>query len=104
MDLRIYRASTRYVYVPFTSTTDPSSLVVWIAVKPLGVPAEQADLKVAQWVPGETWTGGVRNARLLIGPTSTFGALTPGLYRMYGALDDNPEDPFEPTPNCLRIT
>lgn len=103
MDLRIYRASTRYVHVPFTSNADPSTLTVWIAVKPIGTPAVLGDLKVAQWLPGETWSG-TRTARLLIGPTSTFGALTPGLYRMYGALDDNPEDPFEPTPNCLRIT
>lgn len=101
-DLRIYYQDTRYIYLPYTSATDPSALPVKIAIKPRGMSALTADLKTAQWVPGETWNG-TRNARLLIGPTSSFGALTAGTYNMYLAVDDNPEDPFEPAPNYLVI-
>ena len=101
-DLRVYFQDKRYIHLPYSSTTDPSALAVKMAVKPRGTPALPADLVTAEWVPGETWNG-TRNMRLLIGPGSSFGALTPGTYRMYGAVDGDPEDPFEPAPNFLVI-
>lgn len=103
-DLRIYFQTKRYIHLPYRSATDPSALPVKMAVKPKGTPALAADLVAAEWVPGETWTAATgRNMRLLIGPGSTFGPLTPGIYCVYGAVDDNPEDPFEPAPNYLVI-
>lgn len=102
-DLRVYFQDKKYVHLPYSSATDPSSLPVKMAIKPHGSPALPADLVAAEWVPGETWSAGWRNMRLLIGPGSTFGALTPGIYCMYGAVDGDPEDPFEPAPNYLVI-
>lgn len=102
-DLRMYFQDTDYIELPWTSADDPSALPVKVAIKPRGTPALQADLVTAQWVPGETWTNGVRNLRLLVGPTSDFGALDVGVYVIYVAVDDNPEDPFKPAPNYLVI-
>lgn len=102
-DLRLYTQTKVYVHLPYSSTTDPSALPVKMAIKPRGTPALIADLVTAEWVPGESWSGGKRNMRLLVGPGSTFGPLTPGIYCMYGAVDDNPEDPFEPAPNYLVV-
>lgn len=104
MDLRIYYQDKKYIFLPYYSTSDPSALPVKMAIKPKGTPALPVDLVAAEWVPGETWSATAgRNMRLLIGPGSTFGALTPGIYCMYGAVDDNPEDPFEPASNYLVI-
>lgn len=102
-DVRMYFQDTDYIELPYYSEADPSALVPKIAIKPYGTAALLVDLVIAEWVPGETWTAGRRNARLLIGPTSPFGPLTPGIYRMYLALDDNPEDPFKKAPNQLVI-
>lgn len=102
-DVRMYFQDTDYIELPYYSEADPSALVPKIAIKPHGTAALPADLVAAEWTPDETWTGGRRNARLLIGPTSAFGALTPGIYRMYLSVDDNPEDPFKRAPNHLVI-
>ena len=101
-DVRMYRLSTDYVYVTVRSASDPSDNPVWIAVKPLGTPAGDSDLQVAEWVPGESWSRGVRRARLLIGPESDGGALTPGAYRVYYKSDLDPRVPFEPSSSRLR--
>jgi hypothetical protein len=103
-DVRMYRLSTKYVYAMVPSSTDPSSDPVWMAVKPVGTPAGDSDLIVAEWVPGETWTNGRRRARVLVGPDSDVGALTPGWYRVYYKTDLDPEVPFEPDSYRLVIT
>lgn len=99
----MYYLDTDYIHLPYSSAADPSALPVKVAIKPYGTPAVLDDLVTAEWVPGETWSEGVRNLRLLVGPTSPFGALAPGIYRMYVAVDDNPEDPFKKAPNHLVI-
>lgn len=103
-DVRMYRLSTRYVYATVFSTADPSADPVWMAVKPLGTPAGDSDLLVAEWVPGETWTNGQRRARVLVGPDSDTGQLDPGSYRVYYKTDLDPEVPFEPVDGRLVIT
>jgi hypothetical protein len=103
-DLRMYSQDTDYIELPFKSEADPSALTVKMAITPVDTPAVPADLVTAEWVPGETWTSKVRNVRLLVGPTSPFGSLAPGIYRMYVSVDDNPEDPFKVAPNYLVIT
>lgn len=94
-DVRMYRLSTDWVYATVTSTTDPSAAPVWMAVKPVGIPAGDSDLLVAQWVPGETWTDNKRRARLMVGPESDIGALNPGQYRVWSKTDLDPRVPFE---------
>jgi hypothetical protein len=105
-DHRMYRLSTDWVYATVPSATDPSSAPVWMTVKPLGVPAGNSDLLVAEWVPGETWTFGQRRARLLVGPESDIGPLDPGSYRVYYKtdLDPDPRVPFEAEGYRLVIT
>lgn len=102
-DVRMYRLSTRYVYATVTSSTDPSSDPVWMAVKPVGTPAGDSDLHEAEWVPGETWTNGKRRARLLVGPESDL-ILDPGNYRVYYKTDLDPEVPFERDSYRLVVT
>lgn len=103
-DVRMYRLSTRYVYATVSSATDPSADPVWMAVKPIGTPAGDSDLLVAEWVPGETWTLGQRRARVLVGPESDTGQLDPGPYRVYYKTDLDPEVPFEAVDGRLVIT
>lgn len=103
-DVRMYRLSTDYVYATITSATDPSSSPVWMAVKPFGIPAGDSDLLPAEWVPGETWTNGRRRARLLVGPESDLGPLTPGSYRVWSKTDLDPRVPFADESYRLLIT
>lgn len=103
-DIRMYRLSTRYVYATVTSSADPSTDPVWMAVKPVGTPAGDSDLHEAEWVPGETWVNGKRRAQVMVGPESDIGALTPGSYRVYSKTDLDPEVPFEPESYRLLIT
>ncbi|MDF2969378.1 MAG: hypothetical protein K0Q93_3156 [Nocardioidaceae bacterium] len=100
----MYRLSTDYVYATVKSTTDPSGEPVWMAVKPKGIPAGDSDLLVAEWVPGETWANNRRRARVLVGPESDLGSLTPGAYRVYYKVDLDPRVPFEPEPGHLVVT
>lgn len=103
-ETRMYRLSTDYVYATVEAPTDPSSASVWIAVQPLGVPAGDSDLHVAEWVPGETFADGKRRARLLVGPDSDIGALTPARYRVYYKVDLDPRVPFVVDRDALLIT
>jgi hypothetical protein len=100
----MYNQDTDYIELPWYSDEDPSALPVKVAIKPYGTPAVPVDLVDAQWLPGQVWAGGVRWLRLLVGPGSSFGALTPGIYRMFVAVDDTPDDPFKVAPNYLVIT
>ena len=104
VDVHLYRESTRYVHATISSSTDPSAGDVWMAVVPKGTPAATSHLVQAEWVPGETWTDGQRRARLLVGPESTVGALTPGSYAVYSKTDLGEEVPFEPESYRLVVT
>lgn len=97
MDLRMSRQSKEYIYVPVTASTDPTSFPVSIAIKAVGVEPEAADYKVADWEPSTT------KARLLIGPGSTFGALTPGNYLVWVKVDGAVEDPVMKAKSTLVI-
>lgn len=97
MDLRIWRGSTQYVYVPVTSATSPTSKPVTVAVVLHGTEPVSGDFKPAAWEPGTT------KARVLVGPNSDIGDLAPGFYRIWVKVDDDPEDPGFAAPNYLVI-
>lgn len=96
-DLRMSRQSKEYIYVPVTAATDPTSLPVSIAIVAVGVEPTAPDYKAADWESGTT------NARLLIGPNSTFGALTPGNYLVWVKVDGAVEDPVMKARSMLVI-
>lgn len=99
MDVRIWRGSKQYIYAPVTSKDDPTSKPVTMAVQLNGVNPATGDFKTAGWEPGTT------KARILIGPGSPdIGELTPGVYRVWMKVDDDPEDPGFVAPNYLVIT
>lgn len=97
MDLRMSRQSKEYIYVPVTASADPTSLPVFIAIKAVGTEPVSGDYKTAEWEPGTT------KARLLIGPGSTFGELTPGNYLVWVKIDGAVEDPVMKAKSTLVI-
>lgn len=77
--------STEYIKVPVTGP-DADSLTasqLAMSVTPAGAPAD--------WHSVDGYSDG--EARLLVGPESTVGALTPGINRVYVRVTDNPEIP-----------
>lgn len=99
MDLRIPSGSLQYVTMPISSTSDPTSLLVSMAVMPRGVEPEAGNFKTAAWASGTPY-----RCQILIGPGSTVGALTEGTYRLWAKVTAIPEIPVMASTNCLVIT
>lgn len=89
--------SKEYVKVPIiTGPPDLTELDINVAIKPDGEDPAGADWKVALWIG--------TSAALLIGPGSTFGALTKGAtYGIWVQIIDDPEEPVL-GPYPLHIT
>lgn len=86
-----------FVEVTTTATTDPTSDTVQVAVAPTYT-------QPATWVTG-TWVkqAGVFFISVLIGPGSTLGALTAGIYNVWVKVTDNPEVPVMRATDTLTI-
>lgn len=85
--LKIPSISKEYVKVPITEgPADLTDLDVKLAILPDGQIPTGADWKTGLWIG--------TSAALLIGPGSTFGALTRGLkYGIWVQIIDDPEEP-----------
>lgn len=95
--LEIPSISKEYVKVPVTTgPANLTTLAVNMAIKPDGEDPAGADWKTAEWI-------GIQ-AALLVGPGSTFGALTKGLsYGIWVQIISSPEEPVL-GPYPLHIT
>lgn len=95
--LEIPSISKEYVKVPVTTgPADLTELDVNVAIVPQGEDPDSGDWKVALWIG--------TSASLLIGPGSTFGALTKGLsYGIWVQIISATEEPVL-GPYPLHIT
>lgn len=94
--------STQYVKVPVSATVAGApynfgSDLVQLAIVPVGSTAPT-------WALG-SWeaVAGVYSARLLVGPSSPYGALQPGVYTVLVRVTDNPETPVLQASGVLQV-
>lgn len=100
MDLRIPSTSLQYVTMPITAASDPTSLLVSMAVMPRGEEPEAGDFKTASWAAGQPY-----RCQVLIGPGSPgVGVLVEGTYRLWAKITATPEIPVLAATNYLVIT
>lgn len=85
---------TEYVVVAVTSTADPLTDTVQVALIPRGTTTDPDWLNAA-WAPNQTWAAGKAvNCRVLIGPDGGAATLTKGVtYTVKVRVTDNPETP-----------
>lgn len=99
-DLRIPSTSVQYVQMRVDTTTDPTGLLVSMAVTPRGTEPTAGDFRTAAWTAGTPY-----KAQVLIGTAASgIGVLTEGTYQVWVKVTSTPEIPVMCSTNCLRIT
>lgn len=92
----ISKLSKEYLYVPLTVNVAPEMFTSPVSMA-LSKTADPGTFYTAEYVPEK------RAVRMLVGPNSAIGALTPGRYFVYVKIDDAPEDPVKTATSHINV-
>lgn len=84
----ISKLSKEYLYVPITVNVEPELFISPVSMA-LSKTADPGTFYTAEYVPEK------RAIRMLVGPGTAKGELTPGRWFVYVKVDDAPEDPVK---------
>lgn len=104
-DVRVSTLSAEKIRVLVTAhengnPVDPTADPVFIALTTASASPGEADFEIAEW---EDAGGGAYYARILVGPGSDVGVLSPGSYAIWVKVVDDPEVPVKRTSNRLVV-
>lgn len=101
MSIEIFQStSLEYVRVPISAfasgiAVDPTGDTVQMTAEQVSDAAGIAGWHSASWETDTTTTPDTYYAKFLIGPGSSIGALTAGLYNVFVKISDSPETPVK---------